>query len=177
MTDVVERVDRNHRFVRGDLKDAVGGRVDDRRAGPHVLGAEPRDDLRARRHVVAERGALDAPFELADQVRGKSVGERRKRALEHEAHQLPVAGHRILAGRSLAHPSERRGGRRRRRVILQRDDAGQAERGERRDVQMDVRGEVAERVAARVAVGGGVGQFADPDAVEDDDDDPVRRRR
>jgi hypothetical protein len=31
-------------------------------------------------------------------------------------------------------------------------------------------GQIAERVAARVAVGGGIGQLADADAVEDDDD-------
>ena len=42
-------------FVRGDLEDAVGGGVDDRMAGAHVLGAELVDDHRAGRRVVADR--------------------------------------------------------------------------------------------------------------------------
>ena len=32
--------------------------------------------------------------------------EHRKRAFEHEAHQFPVAGDRVLAGRRLRHPAE-----------------------------------------------------------------------
>ena len=39
-----------------------------------------------------------------------------------------------------------------------------------------LRGDVAERVAALVAVRARVGQLADADAVEDDDDDALRRR-
>ncbi len=38
------------------------------------------------------------------------------------------------------------------------------------------RGDVAERVAALVTVGGGIGQFADADAVDNDQDDPIQRR-
>ena len=39
--------DRNDILVRGYLEDAVGGRVDDRLGGPHVLRTQPLDDLRA----------------------------------------------------------------------------------------------------------------------------------
>ena len=62
-------------LVRGDLEHAVGRRVDDRPAGAHVLGAEPIDDLGARRDDVAERAAADAPLELGDDVRRKTRRE------------------------------------------------------------------------------------------------------
>ena len=50
------------------------------------------------------------------------------------------------------------------------DDPREAERMKRRHLQVNVRGDVAERVAALIAVGGRVGQLADADAVEDEDD-------
>jgi len=40
-------------FVRGDLKDAVGRGVDNRRAGAQVLLAELPDDLGPRGRIVA----------------------------------------------------------------------------------------------------------------------------
>jgi hypothetical protein len=45
--DPVLLVEGNHVFVRGNLKDAVGGGVDDRLPGPDVLRAQPLNDLRA----------------------------------------------------------------------------------------------------------------------------------
>ena len=59
---------------------------------------------------------------------------------------------------------------RRHRHVRQRHDARQTERGERRNVQADVPRDVAERVAALVAVRARVGQLADADAVQHDDD-------
>ena len=55
-----------------------------------------------RRDHVAERRAADAPLELGDQVCGEAVREDGKGPLEHEPHQLPVAGDGILAGRRSA---------------------------------------------------------------------------
>ena len=64
----VELVDRDDVLVRRDLEHAVGRRVDDRRAGAHVLRPERVDDRRAGRDDVAERLPADAPLEFRDDV-------------------------------------------------------------------------------------------------------------
>ena len=94
--DAVLLLDRNHILVREDLEHAVGRGVDDRRAGAHVLGAEAVHDLRARPDQIANRATTDAPLELGDHLGGEPAGKRGKRALEHDPHHFPVAGHRIL---------------------------------------------------------------------------------
>src|SRR6185436_2385379 len=66
LADAVLLGDGDDVLVRGDLKDAVGRRVDNRLARPYVLRPEAIDDLSARGHDVAERGAADAPLELRD---------------------------------------------------------------------------------------------------------------
>ena len=103
---------------------------------------------------------------------GKPVGKRRKRAIEDDAHHLPVAGHRVLARRALRHPAERA------RAAPRPADAPRDRRAATRpsaasvgNVQRHLRGDVAERVAALVAVQRGIGQLADADAVEHDEDD------
>ena len=122
-------------FVRGDLEHAVGRRVDDRRAGPHVLGPELVDDRRAGRDRVAERRrGRCAARTRAITLGGKAVGKRRKRPVEHQPHQLPVPGHRVLAGRRLRHAAER-AERRRRPVAADVDDARRAERAQRGHAQ------------------------------------------
>src|SRR5438552_15628143 len=49
--------DRNDVLVRGYLEHAVGGRIDDRLAGPHVLGSQPIDYLGSRRDDIPNRAA------------------------------------------------------------------------------------------------------------------------
>ena len=66
--------DGNHVLVRGDLKDAVAGRVDDRKAGADVFFAKFLDDFGAGGGLVAERAAADAALEFGDQLRGKPCG-------------------------------------------------------------------------------------------------------
>ena len=63
LTGAIQLGHRDDVFVRGDLEHAVGRRVDDERAGPHVLRAELVDDLRARRGLVAEDAASRAARE------------------------------------------------------------------------------------------------------------------
>ena len=111
--------DRDHVFMRGDLKHAVGRRIDDRLAGPHVLGAEPVDDLGAGGDHVAQGAAANAPLELGDELRRKPGRKRRKWPVQHDAHHLPVSGDGILAGRHFGHPAvgaARRAWRRARRA-------------------------------------------------------------
>ena len=83
-----------------------------------------------------------------------------------------------LPGRRLGHPAERAARRRlgpprRRRTRPAPVRGGAASAGAVRTLP----GDVAERVAALVAVGGGVGQLADADAIENDEDDAAGRRR
>ena len=73
LADSVQLPERDHFFVRGDLEDAVGRSVDDRRAGAHVLVAEFLDDLGAGGRTVAERAASDAALELVHDFRREAV--------------------------------------------------------------------------------------------------------
>ncbi len=61
--DFVELEERDHFFVRGHLKNAVGGGVDNGRAGADVLFAQLLDDLRAGGGFVAQRVASDTALE------------------------------------------------------------------------------------------------------------------
>ena len=61
LTDVVKLVERDHLLVSSDLKNAVGGSVDDGIAGAHMLVPECLDDHRPGRGIVPQRLAPD-PF-------------------------------------------------------------------------------------------------------------------
>ena len=62
--------------MRGHLEHAVGGSVDDRLAGAHVLFAELLDDLGSRSGVIAERAAADASLELLHDLGREAVREK-----------------------------------------------------------------------------------------------------
>ena len=169
----IELRNRHDFLVRGDLKHAVGRRVHDPVAGLHVLGAELVDDHRARRGLVAEHAAAGLAREIVEEFRRESVWEDRKRAIEHDAHHLPVTRDGILAGRSFGHAADGSrkagigaltGGR------AERGDAAETKRAQGRQGQRHGARDVAERVAAFVAVRRGIRQRADSDAVEDNDD-------
>src|SRR6185436_20170171 len=104
-------------------------RVDDRRTGFHVLWTELVDDRGSGRDYVADRLPADALLEFRDQIGGETFGECREGAIEHDAHQLPVAGHRILAFRSLGQAAVGRGRRCDGRDVLEIDEPRQAHRG------------------------------------------------
>src|SRR6202035_4515810 len=62
----VEFGDRDHLFVRGDLKDAVAGGVHDRLAGAKVLFTEFFDDFRSGGGLVSDGFAADLALEFFD---------------------------------------------------------------------------------------------------------------
>ena len=68
LADVVEALQAEVLFVRGDLEHGIRRRVDDRLAGADVLFAEFFDDRRARRVLVAENAGQ---FRLLDQCVGQ----------------------------------------------------------------------------------------------------------
>ncbi len=161
----------------GDLEDAVGGGVDDGPAGPNVLGPELGDDLRARGGLVAQN-ALDAGpvFERGDELGRKAPGEEGERLVQDEAHELPVPVQGVFAAGPLGHAAP--GGQRRRDRGDAREghDVPQAELSEKGQAQAAAAlGDVDQRVGPLVAKVGGVGQAADADGIQDDQDGAVDR--
>ena len=166
---LVELVERHRLLVRRDLEDGVGRRVDDPLAGLLVLLAELLDDLGARRGLVAEHAAPGAVHERVDDVVREPVRIRRERLRGDDAHQLPVAGGRVLALRPLEEPARDRRRSRLRRAALELLDVPEPERLHVREIEAaDGLRDVRERVRALVAVPVGVRQRAGPDGVEHD---------
>src|SRR5205823_1799317 len=73
-------------LVRGDLKYAVGRRVNDQRAGSQVLRAELVDDLRTRCSLVAEYASSGLARERVQEIAGETVRKDWKRALQEDPH-------------------------------------------------------------------------------------------
>ena len=129
------------------------------------------DDPRARGRPVAEHAAADGRLERLDDLRRKAVRVGRERLLEDDAHHLPVAGGRVLAGAALEQATVGRlggaappgAGRRPRRG---RAPPGWAARTPRFE-------DVPQRVRPLVAVGGRVRQLAGAAAVQHAHEDRV----
>ena len=99
----------------------------------------------------------------------EAVRVRRHRLRRHDAHQLPVAGRRVLALRALEQPAGDRGRAGLRRAALERLDVAEAERLERRQIEpADGPSDVAERVRADVAELVCVRKRAGTDGIEND---------
>ena len=64
---------RNHIFMRGDLKDAVARGVHDRLARSNMLFTKLFDNFRSGSRLVPDSSAADLPFELRDNFRWESV--------------------------------------------------------------------------------------------------------
>ncbi len=77
--------------MRGNLKHAVGGSVDDRRTRPHMFGAEFLNDFGPGGGFVAEGGAPGLFFELVHDGGRKTVGKQWKRLRQMDSGHLPVA--------------------------------------------------------------------------------------
>ena len=103
--------DRNHLFVRGDLKNAVARGVHDREPGAHMLGAQLFQNFRAAGGLISERRASDGALEPLDQFARKSVRVNGKGAVEPDAGHLPMPGSGVLAGRARRAFAEICGGR------------------------------------------------------------------
>ena len=96
----------NDIFMRRDLEHTVGRRVDDGLPGPDMLRSQLVDDDRTRGRLVSENPPADPGLETINQIRWKPLREDRKRAVEHEPHQLPVPGHGVLARGRFGHAAE-----------------------------------------------------------------------
>jgi len=172
-TGVVQLLERHHTLVGRDLKDAVGRRVDDPAPGALVLGAEPLDDLRARRGHVAEHPAAGRARELVQDLVREPVGVGRERPLGDDAHHLPVPGGRVHPLRALdqAAPHRRRVGAGRAAAHLHHVSEPERLHGGHLEAAHRLGG-MGERRGSRGAVLRGVRQVSHPDGVEDDDAGP-----
>src|SRR5271156_3272561 len=92
LAHAIELGNRNHVFVRGDLKNAVAGGVHDGKSGNNVFTAKLFDNFGAGCGLVAERAAADLALEFRDQRLRKAVGTNGKSAVEPDAGHFPVAG-------------------------------------------------------------------------------------
>jgi len=171
----VQLLQRDHVFVRGDLKHAVGGRVDDPRPRAHLPFAQFGDNLRAGRRFVADDRAAGRRFEGADQFRGETVRIRLKRGVDAQAHQFPMSGHRVFSGRYLRHLAVAGARIRHRGYARERRDKAEPELGHMGQRKpLHAAGDMAERVGAAVAERVRVGKLADADAVEHDQRDTTK---
>ena len=109
LANLVEARDGYDLFVRGYLKDGIGGGVDDGFARADVLLAEFFDYLRAGGRVVAEdAGHARLGDEALDDVGREPFGVSWERAFEYDAGHLPVPRSRVLSVRAERAATERR---------------------------------------------------------------------
>ena len=173
LADLVQLPERDHLFVRRDLKNAVGRGVDDRRAGAHVLLAKFLDDLGAGGGLVAERAASDAALEFVHDLRGKTVRDTAETASSRwipAISQCPVVV--SFPGDASAQRPKAPAGDVGRRDALPGFDVAEAEPREIGKSQSANARDIAQRIGACwIAKRRGVGHGADADAIEHDPDD------
>ena len=166
----VELLERNRVDVRRDLEDGVGRGVDDPLAGSLMLLPQLLDDLGAGSRLVPEDTTTRLVHEGVEHVERKAVRIGRQCRWRDDAHQLPVAGRRVLALRALDEPARNRRRAGLRRTALERLDVAEAERLEVREVEAaDGASDVPQRVRTFVSERGRVGQFARAHRVQHDD--------
>jgi hypothetical protein len=156
--------------VSGDLQHRVGRRVDDQVAGGQMALAELLDHRGAAVGPVAQHAAPAGVVDLVDDVRRKALRVGPQRHRRDDAHQLPVAGDRVLARAERVQPAvEHPLGRRRHAGEPQH--VAKPEALEDRHVQAAGRlGHMAERVRPGVTVVGGVREGPGAAGVDDDDE-------
>src|SRR5437660_6510347 len=98
--DFIKSFERNHFFMRGDLKHRVCRGVNDRLAGLYMFFAQLLNDLSAACRNVAEDSRHLRPLDkLIDDRLRKAVRISRKSALQNDAGHFPVTSRRVLAVR------------------------------------------------------------------------------
>ena len=174
LTQLVKTFERNHLFMRGDLKHRVRGCVNDRFACVDVLLAEHFDDLSSRSRYVAEyAGHIGFAHKAIDDHRRKAFRIRRKRAFENDAGHFPMTRCRVLAVRTQRTTAIRTGRILKRRQLRQRTNIAESVTLEIRQVHFPRLEYVSDSVRACVAPLGSIRHRADSGAVENDQEDTV----
>src|SRR5579862_7556050 len=116
--------------MRGNLKNAVARRVDDRKSRAYVLFAKFLDNFGAGGGLVSECAAADSPLEFRDKFFWETVRINWERLLQPDAGHFPVTGRGVLSGRDRGALAETSVGPRWRRKMLERFDIREAETNE-----------------------------------------------
>ena len=167
---VVELLDGDVIFMRGNLENAVRRRVDDQTARFLLLTAIVVDDLRAGIRFVAKDFLAERLFEFRDDLRREAVRIRRHRTLGDDARDFPMARRRVLAARELA-----QAGKAAERMLyrLAAADAIDVEHAELREIRRVIflcARDGTQRVAIAVAEISRIGLRTNAEAVEHDDE-------
>ena len=165
----VQLLQRHNRLVRRDLEDAVGGGVDDQLAGAQVLLPQLVEDRRAGGGLVAQRAAADRLLEGIQKRAREPVRERRERAPELHAGDLPVPGGRVLSGRNLPELAIAARGHTICAAEADPVDMGKPQLHQMGNMRMARADDVTQRVRSGVAICGGIRQRADAHAVQHDE--------
>src|SRR6266404_9222496 len=98
LANLIKPIERNHFFMRSNLKNRVGGSVDNRLAGFDVFLAKLLDDFSSRSRNVAKNSRHAGFTNKAIQDRfWKPVGISRKGFFENDACHLPMARRRVFS--------------------------------------------------------------------------------
>ncbi len=102
LTNIVEPLDRNDLLMGRDLQDGVGGRIEDRLPGTHVLRTKLCQNGGPAPSVVADKFHGSLALNRADQFIREPL-EHRERLIKNRAREFPMSRRRVLAGRALPH--------------------------------------------------------------------------
>ncbi len=173
----IQVVERDHVFVRCDLKNTICARVDDPRTGSKVFVNQLIDDRGSAGVLVSDCPASRACFEVRNEFRGKARGrlwKQREALFQQQAGHFPMPRCRVLACGTFLHGSKGSGrcgcGRHPRKACAawqKGGDVAEAQSLKMRNIEAANRGcEVAEGVGACVAVIVRIRRRAGPDRVE-----------
>ena len=172
LADFVLAFDWNNFFVRGDLKDRIGGRIDNRFAGFDMFFAELFDDLRAaRRNVGKHAGNIGFCRKFVNDRLWKTVWKSRKSLFQNDSRHFPMPGRRVFAVRfqsAFAVASDRIFDGRK---IFERANIAESELLQIRQIDFARFQNISQSIRTRIAPFGRIGHRADSRAVQNHQND------
>src|SRR5689334_16875224 len=168
-TNLVQPCERNHLFMRGDLKNGIGRRVNDGLVRVDVLFTQNFDDLSAgSRNVTEYSRHVSFAHEAIDNRSRKAVRVSREGAFENYPSHLPMTRCRVFAVRTQGTTAVRTDEIIHWRQLSQRTNIAESVTLQMRQTYGARCENVSKRVRPRVAPLGRVGHGADAGAVKHD---------
>ena len=155
-------------LVAADLKDRVGGGIDNEVALPDLLLPQLLQNFGAAGAFVADNLPSGSLLQLPDEFWGKSVVGEGDKGLGHvQPHHLPVAGHGVLAPAGFPQAAEPPGGSADWLYLLKRVEIGQPKLLQVENVKrLHALGDMTQSVHAHVPVLRGVGHGTHPHGIQ-----------
>lgn len=166
---------RDNVVVRGDLKHAVGGCIDDQFACLKLTRSQFFDNLGARSGPVTDDTPFTLTAEFIDEFVGKTIRVCWKRRGGHKAHELPVAGEGIFPGRLLLQPGDTGGVCFRDRQTVDTFGGTEAQGRQRGKLNTRFGDNMPQCMSVLVAIFSGVRGCADTETVKNNEYDAGRR--